>query len=94
LRSGATGFDRLEFGVSVAHGDVVLESGNLTGIAGEAHVSGGMNLTNHALDFTIALQPSLPSPPAIAIHLTGSIDRPSATPELAGLARWMAELIR
>ncbi|MFZ0020424.1 MAG: AsmA family protein [Acetobacteraceae bacterium] len=94
LRSGATGFDRLELGASVAHGDVVLESGVLTGIAGEAHVSGGMNLTNQALDVTIALQPSLPSPPEIAIHLTGSIDRPSATPELAGLARWMAQLIR
>jgi hypothetical protein len=53
-----------------------------------------MNLTNQALDVTIALQPSLPSPPEIAIHLTGSIDRPSATPELAGLARWMAQLIR
>ncbi len=94
LRSGATGFDRLELGASVAHGDVVLGSGILTGIAGEAHVSGGMNLSNQALDVTVALHPSLPSPPEIAIHLTGSIDRPSATPELAGLARWMAELIR
>ncbi len=94
LRSGATGFDRLELGARVAHGDVVFESGNLTGIAGEAHVSGGMNLATQALDVTIALQPSLPSPPEIAIHLGGSIDRPSATPELAGLARWMAELIR
>ena len=94
LRSGATGFDRLEIGASVAHGDVVLEPGILTGIAGEAHVSGGMNLTNQALDVTIALQPSLPSPPEIAIHLTGSTDRPTVTPELAGLARWMAELTR
>ncbi len=94
LRSGATGFDRLELGASVAHGDLVLEAGTLTGIAGEAHVSGGMNLNNQALDVTIALQPSLPSPPEIAIHLTGSTDRPTATPELAGLARWMAELIR
>jgi hypothetical protein len=53
-----------------------------------------MNLTNQALDVTIALQPSLPSPPEIAIHLTGSTDRPTVTPELAGLARWMAELTR
>ncbi len=69
-------------------------SGELTGIAGAAHISGGMNLASRALDATIALRPSLPSPPEVAIHLTGSIDRPVVTPELAGLARWMAELVR
>jgi hypothetical protein len=94
LCSGATGFDRLELGASIAHGDLTLDSGSLTGVAGEAHVSGGMNLATRALDFRIALQPALPTPPEVAIRLTGPIDRPNRTLELAGLARWMAELVR
>ena len=94
LCSGATGFDRLELGASIAHGDLVLDSGSLTGIAGEAHVSGGMNLATRALDVRIALQPALPTPPEVAIRLTGPIDRPNRTLELDGLARWVAELVR
>jgi hypothetical protein len=94
LCSGATGFDRLELGASIEHGDLVLDSGSLTGIAGEAHVSGGMNLATRALDVRIALQPALPTPPEVAIRLSGPIDRPNRTLELDGLARWMAELVR
>ena len=93
MRSGATGFDRLEVGANIAHGDLVLDAGSLTGVAGEAHVSGGMNLANRTLDVWIALQPALPSPPEVAIHLIGPIDRPNRTPELADLARWMAALV-
>jgi uncharacterized protein involved in outer membrane biogenesis len=94
LCSGATGFDRLDLGASIAHGDLVLDSGSLTGIAGEAHVSGAMNLATRVLDVRIALQPALPTPPEVAIHLTGPIDRPNRTLELDGLARWVAELVR
>jgi uncharacterized protein involved in outer membrane biogenesis len=92
LRSGATGFDRLDLGANIAHGDLVLDTGSLTGAAGEAHISGSVNLASQALDVWIALQPALPSPPEVAIHLTGPIDRPNRAPELAGLARWMAAL--
>ena len=93
LRSGATGFDLLEMGASIAHGDLVLEAGSLNGIAGEAQVSGGVNLAGQTLDVRIALQPALPSPPEVAIHLTGQVDQPKRATELAGLARWMAALV-
>ncbi len=92
LRSGVTGFDRLEIVANIAHGDLVLDAGSLTGIAGEARVSGGMNLASQMLDVWIALLPALPSPPEVAIHLTGPLDTPNRAPELAGLARWMAAL--
>jgi hypothetical protein len=92
LRSGATGFDRLEVAANIAHGDLVLDSGSLTGIAGEARISGGMNLASQTLDVWIALLPALPSPPEVAVHLTGPFAKPNRAPELAGLARWMAAL--
>ena len=92
LASGATGFDRLDLSASLSHGDLSLDGGLLTGIAGEARFTGGMHLLTQALDVRIALQPSLPNPPEIVIRLTGPIDRPNRTPELANLTRWMAEL--
>jgi hypothetical protein len=93
LHSGSTGFDLLDMSASIAHGDLVLETGTMSGIAGEAHVSGGVNLAGQTLDVRIALQPALPSPPEVAIHLVGPIDQPKRATELAGLARWMAALV-
>jgi uncharacterized protein involved in outer membrane biogenesis len=92
LGSGATGFDRLDLSASLSHGDLSLNTGLMTGIAGEARFTGGMNLATQALDVRIALQPALPNPPEIVIRVTGSFDHPNRAPELANLARWMAEL--
>jgi AsmA-like C-terminal region len=94
LGSGATGFDRLDLGARLSHGDLSLDAGLMTGIAGEARFTGGMNLATKALDVRIALQPALPNPPEILIRVTGPYDRPNRAPELANLARWMAELAR
>jgi hypothetical protein len=93
LHSGATGFDQLDVIADIAHGDLVLDSGGMTGSAGEAHISGRMNLADRSLDVRIELQPAVPSPPAITIHLTGPIDRPNRAVELDDLARWMAALV-
>jgi len=93
LRSGATGFDRLQLAATIAHGDVTLDAASLTGAAGEARISGGMNLVTQTLDVRIAMQPAVATPPEVTLHLTGPAARPGRTPELAGLARWMAELV-
>jgi hypothetical protein len=53
-----------------------------------------VNLAAQTLDVEIALQPALPNPPEIAIHFSGPLGHPERTSELAGLARWMAELAR
>jgi hypothetical protein len=92
LSTGTTGFDRLELNATIAHGDVVIDTGRLTGGAGAARLSGGMNLRTLALEATIALRPAVPSAPEVAIHLSGPLDRPERAPELASLARWLAEL--
>jgi hypothetical protein len=94
LSSGATGFDRLDLTGILSHGDLSLDGGRLAGIAGEARFTGGMNLAAQALDVKIALQPALPNPPEIVIRVTGPLDRPERTSELANLARWMAEAAR
>ena len=94
LSTGTTGFDRLDLSANLAHGDLSLNRGLLSSVAGEARFTGGMNLATQALDVRIALQPAMPNPPDIAIRVTGPLDRPTRTPELANLARWVAELAR
>ncbi len=93
LSSGVTGFERLDLGASLAHGDLTLDRGLLTAVGGEAHAAGSLDLVRRTLDLKIALQPAVPSPPEVAIRFTGSIDHPNRSVELAGLARWMAELV-
>lgn len=92
LSSGTTDFERLELAGSIAHGNLRLDQGKLSSAAGNAGFSGGVNLATEALDVRIAIQPDLPSPPEVSLHVTGPFGQPKRTPELAGLARWMAEL--
>ena len=91
MASGSTGFDRLDVAASFAHGDLLLDSVRLSGSAGEARVTGGMNLASKAIDVRIALSPAVPDPPEIAVRLSGPLDHPNRTPELANMARWFAE---
>jgi uncharacterized protein involved in outer membrane biogenesis len=94
LRIGTTGFDRLDMHAALAHGEVSLDGAQLIGAAGQARFTGGFDLANQTLDVSMVLQPSVPNPPAITLRLSGPIDRPQRTPELAGFARWLAELVR
>src|SRR5262249_32941605 len=94
LHSGVTGFDRLELDASIAHGGALLDTATLSGPAGTAQAAGAINLVGRALDLRIALRPAVPSPPEIALHLVGPIGQPKRIPDLAGLARWIAALVR
>jgi len=51
-----------------------------------------VNLPTQVMDLRIVLRPSASRPvPDIAIRLTGPLYHPQRTPELAGLARFVAE---
>jgi uncharacterized protein involved in outer membrane biogenesis len=91
LGEGSTGFDRLDIVANLAHGDLSLNTVQMRGAAGDADITGGMNLAHQTLDLRIALRPALVNPPEIAIRVTGPLDRPNRTPELANLIRFVAE---
>jgi uncharacterized protein involved in outer membrane biogenesis len=94
LHSGVTGFDRLELAARIAHGGALLDTATLSGPAGTAQATGGLNLIDQTLDLRIALRPAVPSPPEIALHLAGPMAQPKRISDLAELARWMAALVR
>jgi hypothetical protein len=91
LGVGASGFDSVDIAANLTHGELVIDTARLRAGAGAADVTGSVNLPSGTLDLRIALHPALPNPPEIAIRLAGPIDHPNRTPELAGLARFVAE---
>jgi uncharacterized protein involved in outer membrane biogenesis len=88
LAGGTTPFATLTLTGHADHGDVVLQAGRLSGPAGEATASGVLDLPDASADIRIVLRPALADPPEIGLRLTGPLDAPRRTPELAGIARW------
>ena len=92
MAGGTTAFDELQLAAVIDHGDLVLETARMKGGSGEANASGDVNLPTQMMDLRIVLRPSASRPvPDIAIRLNGPLDHPQRTPELAGLARFVAE---
>ena len=94
LGVGATAFDRLDMAASVAHGEMNLDVAAVHASAGDAALAGGMDLVNQTIDLRLTLRPALPNPPEIAMRMTGPLDHPVRTPELANLSRFVAERAR
>jgi hypothetical protein len=92
MAGGTTAFDELQLAAVIDHGDLLLETARMKSASGEANASGDVNLPTQMMDLRIVLRPSASRPvPEIAIRLTGPLDHPQRTPELAGLARFVAE---
>jgi len=94
LLNGTTGFDHLEITAGVSQGELTLDAAGLTGITGAAQANGRISLADGTLDVRLAIQPDVPRGPELGLRLTGPIEHPNRTPELAALARWMADLAR
>jgi uncharacterized protein involved in outer membrane biogenesis len=91
LASGSSSFDRLDIAARLAHGSMTLAGMKLSSSAGDADFSGAIGLADGTLDVRIAVHPAMRDAPEIAERLTGPLTNPRRTPELAGLARWLAE---
>jgi hypothetical protein len=91
LSGGTTRFDRLEVSGSFAHGDLTFGTARLQSGAGEANATGDANLPGQALDLHIVLRPAIQDAPEIGVGLTGPFDHPQRAPDLANLARFVAE---
>jgi len=93
VEQGTTGFDQVNVAAGIAHGTLALEKVQLHGSAGDADLTGDMNLPSQTVDLRLVLRPALPTPPEIAVRLTGPLDHPKHIPELDNLSRFVAEQI-
>jgi hypothetical protein len=93
--SGNTSFDAIEAPVSVDRGVVTVDATVASG-AGSGHLAGSLDLQNGGLDLQLGVRPlaggDTPSPgPELRLRMAGPAESPVRTPELAGLARWLAD---
>ncbi len=90
LLGGSTAFGTLDAPLTVERG-VVSARAKLATTAGEASLGGSIDLLGNSIDLRLTLQPAAAGAPALDERLTGSPGAPVRTPELAGLARWLAD---
>ncbi len=91
LSSGVTPFGSLALEADIAQGALTLGRATLQAPAGRIAFAGSVTLPGPALDLRADLWPAIPDPPDIGVRLTGPLGSPRATPDLAGLARWLAD---
>ncbi len=90
LLGGSTAFGTLDAPLTVERG-VVSAQARLATTAGAASLGGSVDLLGNSIDLRLTLQPAAAGAPALGERLTGPPGAPVRTPELAGLARWLAD---
>ncbi len=90
LAGGASGFDRLDMDVTLAHGTLNFGAATLAGPAGTIRAEGSVDLPSATEELRLTLQPAGPEPPRLALRLSGPLATPQRTPETADLIRWRA----
>ena len=89
LLSGNTGFTALDSSLAFSRGVAVIAAG-LESAGGKAALAGSLDLLAGATDLQITLQPTIDGP-ALKLAIAGRPAELKRMPELAGLARWLAD---
>ncbi len=94
LQAGRTPFSVLGMRLGIERGTVGAD-GHALSPFGSVTVAGNVDLTGDGIDVRLGLTPAL-SPageasPTLGLRLSGSASDPVRAPELAGLARWLAD---
>ncbi len=94
LLAGTTPITQGDTRLSMERGVLTL-AGTLASEAGQGTLAGSVDLRGGGQDLRLALTPALAGSPAgspvLGLRVTGPFDRAVRTPELAGLARWLAD---
>ena len=89
LTKGGTTFERLQSPLDARKGVLTIHASG-AGATGSAAFDGTLDLLAAVMEAKLTLHPG-PGLPDVAARLTGPADAPVRTPELAGVARWLAE---
>ena len=93
LTAGVSPFSRLDLPLQVRRG-VFSGEGTLASPAGNARITGSIDMLSAAADLLVAVRPGAatePSGPELSLRVTGAAAGLQRTPELAGLSMWLAE---
>ena len=90
LSAGSTPFTTLEAPLTASRGAISTEA-RLAGPAGEVTLNGAFDLMGGGLDLRIGVAPAVVNAPKLGVRVSGPAAAPVRTPELAGLALWLAD---
>jgi hypothetical protein len=88
LAGGATPFESLRLAALIDHGELVVGDAGMSGRAGEARLTGTIDLPDSDANLRVALRPNIPDPPELGLRFSGALDSLERTPELTGLVKW------
>jgi hypothetical protein len=91
LRSGGTPFTRLDVDGNLARGTLTIGHSDMALAGGSIATTGTIDFPGEAIDAHLALRPALEKAPVIGLRIIGPAASPSRSPELADLARWLAD---
>jgi hypothetical protein len=90
---GATAFERLQAGATIAEGRLTLGQAagfGTEGGGGAAEAEGSVDLARGVMDLVLSTAP-VAGAPAVRLRLNGPVEAPRRLPELAPFLRWKAE---
>lgn len=93
LTAGSTRIGRLDARVTVARGVAEIEAG-LSGGTGRVRLGGSFDIAGQLFDARLLVVPTVAdggAGPELGLRLSGGATGVTGSPELAGLARWLAE---
>ncbi|WP_198669106.1 AsmA family protein [Elioraea thermophila] len=92
LAGGTTPLSRAESALRVVAGTVLLERVEIASEEGAISLAGEIDVRTRSLDLSARIVPAaVGPPPRLGLRLTGAWERPARVPELAEVARFLAE---
>jgi hypothetical protein len=90
LSGGTTAFDHVTLKAALTTGALTLSDSDIATPAGTARLAGLVDLTDHTGELRLAIHPNVADPPELAVRLSGRLDHPTRTLELANALVWRA----
>jgi len=89
LAGGSMKFDRLGLDATIDRGQMTIGTALVEAPSGQLRLTGAVDLLNGTAALHVTARPQVADPPDIGLTLTGPLDAPKRTPELAGVAKWL-----
>lgn len=91
LSGGNTPFTRLDLPLSLRNGAVTIGAATFNDGRFTASLGGLVDIIGRTNELRLAVRPDVPDPPEIAVRLSGNLDKPTRTLEIANALAWRAQ---
>ena len=91
LLDGSTAFQQADIAADVQNGALRFTASSFKGPSGRVDLNGLVDLVGRNEELRLVLVPAVPSPPNLALTLSGKVDAPTRNADISDAARWRAQ---